>query len=66
LRRKLRVGIERQEAPELTGDAADLLAEALVAERTADHTTKRRTDLAKQIAKEALGGGQVAELPTGR
>jgi hypothetical protein len=56
LRRELRTRVEWQEASELTGDAADLLAEALIAERTADHTAKRRADLAKQIAKEALGG----------
>src|SRR4029077_16435477 len=56
LRRKLRAGIERQEAPELAGDAADLLAESLIAERTADHPTQWRANLAKQIAKEALGG----------
>jgi uncharacterized protein YbjQ (UPF0145 family) len=56
LRRKLRVRLEGQEASELAGDAADLLAEPLIAERTADHAAKRRADLAKQIAKEALGG----------
>jgi hypothetical protein len=38
----------------LTGGAADLLAEALVAQRVADETTERRTDLTEQIAEEAL------------
>jgi len=51
---ELRTGLERQEASELTGHAADLLAEALIAECSADGAAKRRADLAEQIAEEAL------------
>src|SRR5205085_1584288 len=53
---ELRAGIERQQAAELSGEAADLLAEALVAERAADGAAKWRADLAEQVAEEALWG----------
>ena len=50
----LRSGFERQQAAELAGDAADLLAEAAVAEPSTDRAAERGTDLSEQIAEEAL------------
>src|SRR5262249_20704030 len=54
LRIELRAGLERQEAAELAGDAADLLAESGIAEPSADQPAQLRADLAEQIAEKSL------------
>ena len=50
----LRSGLERQQPAELPGDAADLLAEPLIAKATADPSAERAAELAECIADSAL------------
>ncbi|MCH8684225.1 hypothetical protein [Pedomonas mirosovicensis] len=51
---ELRHGLERQEAAQLAGKAADGLAKPLVAEQVADGAANRRAVLLQQVAEEAL------------
>ena len=49
-----RIGLEREHAAELAGNAADLVADAGLSEQAADGSAKRLTKLADQVAEHSL------------